>query len=81
MKRALKNKPKWKPSKGYVFLKNIGRGKSFITEYGTKGIHIESSSSCAKVIIIECPFAHSEEDNRYYLGRQNWAPKTEVRRL
>ena len=77
----MKNKPKWKPIKGYVYLATTKPGTIFLTEDGTKGIHIESNNSRSQVIIIDCPHANTEEDKRYYLGKQNWAANTEVRRL
>ena len=81
VRRALKNKPKWKPRKGYVYLAKIKSGEMFETEFGTTGIHLKSSEGLSSVIVIEQPSAKTEEDKRYYLGKQNWSPKTEVRRI
>tara|TARA_Y100000310_G_C20517744_1_gene732065 strand:+ start:727 stop:891 length:165 start_codon:yes stop_codon:yes gene_type:complete len=53
----------------------------FETESEIKGIHLESSSGRSIVIVTDCPFANTEEDKRYYLGKQNWAPTTSVRRI
>tara|TARA_Y100000588_G_scaffold373375_1_gene447135 strand:+ start:884 stop:1039 length:156 start_codon:yes stop_codon:yes gene_type:complete len=48
---------------------------------GTKGIHIESNDCRSVVIVTECLSVRTEEDKRYYLGKQNWSPTTEVRRI
>ena len=80
-KKALKNKPSWKPPKGYVYLAKTKLGSIFETEEGIKGIHLESSDGRSIVIVTDCPFAKTEEDKRYYLGKQNWAPQTIVRRI
>ena len=81
VKKALKNGFKMKPSKGYVYLATIKSGEMFEVIDGTKGIHIESNDCRSVVIVTECLSARTEEDKRYYLGKQNWAPKTEVRRI
>tara|TARA_Y100000034_G_C6625693_1_gene272924 strand:- start:150 stop:395 length:246 start_codon:yes stop_codon:yes gene_type:complete len=81
VKKALKSKPKWKPPKGYVYCATTKPGTLFETEIGIKGIHIESSGGRSIVIVTDCPFANTEEDKRYYLGKQNWAPQTIVRRI
>jgi|TARA_Y100000296_G_scaffold36258_1_gene42001 hypothetical protein len=53
----------------------------FKTSNGTEGLHIESSVGRSVVVITYSPYANVEEDRRYYLGKQNWAPTTEVRRI
>ena len=69
-----------KSAKGYVHLVKIKKGGTFITEFGTSGIYLESSPTSSKVIVINCPHANTEEDKRYYLGMQKWSPNTDVRR-
>ena len=81
VKKALKNKPKWKPRKGYVHCAKIKPGEMFKTSNGTEGLHIESSVGRSVVVITYSPYANTEEDRRYYLGKQNWATTTEVRRI
>ena len=49
-KEALKNKPKWKPAKGYVYLAKIKPGELFETEFGIRGILLECDVN-AKVLI------------------------------
>jgi|TARA_R100001530_G_C4293877_1_gene148718 hypothetical protein len=53
----------------------------FRTSNGTEGLHIESSIGRSVVVVTYSPYASIEEDKRYYLGKQNWAPTTEVRRI
>ena len=77
MKRALRNAPKWKPSKGNVYLENLEPGNSF-TIGDTKGILIDTNESRSQVLIISAPCA--ESDKNYYLGKQTWASKTEVKK-
>ncbi len=70
--KALKDKPKWKPAKGYKYLEDLKEGSLFVTEGGTRGVLIECSTN-AKVIITEC----SSDD----LGKKIIAAKTEVKEL
>ena len=51
-KRALKNKPTWKPAKWYKYLKDLKLGSVFVTESGTRGVLIGCDVN-AKVIITE----------------------------
>ena len=79
VKRALKNGPKWKPSKGRLFLERLKPGDSFNMS-GTEGIFLESNPSASKVLILISPCAKREKDKNYYLGKQTWASKTEVKK-
>jgi len=80
VKRALKNGPKWKPSKGYKYLEDLEPGTSFISECGSKGVLLESLESGSTVMIIHSPCVKDESDNNYYLGKQRWASKTQVKK-
>ena len=46
----MKNKPEWKPAKGYVYLAKIKPGQLFETEFGLRGILLECDVN-AKVLI------------------------------
>ena len=70
--KALKDKPKWKPAKGYKYLEDLKEGSLFVTENGTRGVLIECSTN-ARVIITEC---HSDD-----LGKKIIAAKTEVKEI
>ena len=73
VKRALKNKPKWAPAKGYKYLGDLKLGSVFITEGGTRGVLIGCDTN-AKVIITECC------DNSD-LGKKIIAAETEVKEI
>jgi len=71
--KALKDKPKWKPAKGYKYLKDLKLGSLFTTESGMKGVLIGYDTN-AKVIITEC---YDNSD----LGKKIIAAKTEVKEI
>ena len=71
--KALKDKPKWKPAKGYKYLKDLKAGSLFVTESGTRGVLIECNTN-AKVLITKC-------NNNDELGRKIIAAKTEVKEI
>jgi len=79
VKKALANCPKLTPAKGYKFLKDLEKGKIFITRNGTKGVYLDSTPTSAKVIIVSCKSEESEKS--YYLGKQNIANTTEVKEV
>ena len=78
VKKALKNKPKWKPAKGYIYLKDLKLGSLFETQSGTRGVLIDNDIS-AKVIVtdVKC----KDEDREYYLGKHIFAAHTEVKEI
>ena len=73
VKKALRDKPKWKPAKGYKYLKDLKLGSVFVTEGGIRGVLIGCDTN-AKVIITECC------DNSD-LGKKIIAAKTEVKEI
>ena len=73
MKKALKASPKWKPAKGYKYLKDLKLGSLFTTESGMKGVLIGYDTN-AKGIITEC---YDNSD----LGKKIIAAKTEVKEI
>ena len=46
----------------------------------TEGILLESNSSASKVLILSSSCVKDESDKNYYLGKQTWASKTEVKK-
>jgi preprotein translocase subunit YajC len=70
--KALKDKPKWKPAKGYKYLKDLKEGSLFVTEGGLRGVLIECSTN-ARVIITECSSGE--------LGKKIIAAETEVKEI
>tara|TARA_R100000458_G_C8222233_1_gene206234 strand:- start:718 stop:1002 length:285 start_codon:yes stop_codon:yes gene_type:complete len=79
VKRALKDKPKWKASKGYKYLGDLTPGDKFITSSGLSGILIRCETN-ATVLITDAS-NHIEADRPYYLGKQTIAAQTEVKLL
>lgn len=77
--KALKQKFKAKPSKGYKYLYKLKNGSVFQTQSKTKGILIGCDTN-AKVIIIDVPSVPKEDEN-YYLGKQTIGAETEVKEI
>lgn len=73
--KALKDKPDWKPAKGYKYLEDCEPGTLFSTECGIKGILIECNVN-AQVIVTETP-----SFDKLLLGKKLIASKTEVKSL
>ena len=71
--KALKDKPKWKPAKGYKYLKDLKAGSLFVTGSGARGVLIECDTN-ARVLITKC-------NNNDELGRKIIAAKTEVKEI
>jgi len=80
VKKALRSKPKWKPAKGWKYLKSLNPGDRFITQSGTEGILIDASTN-ARVIIQSVPAIIDEKDKNYYLGTRTIASLTEVKEI
>ena len=78
VKKALADTPDWKPAKGYKYLKDTEQGSLFETGTGMRGVYLNSTPTSAKVIVTSSNLA--EEDQPYYLGKQNIANKTEVKK-
>ena len=79
VKKALADTPDWKPAKGYKYLENTEEGSLFETGTGMRGVYLNSTPTSAKVIVTSCNLA--EEDQPYYLGKQNIANTTEVKEV
>ena len=76
--KALKDRPKHTPVKGYKYLENCKPGTIWTTQGGIKGVLVDCHTN-AKVIIFEVPPYINPEDNNYYLGKHIIAAKTEVK--
>ena len=77
VKRALKTIKGPQPRKGYKFIKDIDDGTMIHTEFGTVAVKIRSTDSSTEVIVTE----HNcrPEDDSYYLGRQLWSSRTQIK--
>ena len=73
-KKALKNKPKWKPSPGYTYLEDVNIGELVQTSSNCKAILVDKGDASASVIITDTPI-----EDKGFLGHQRWALKTEVK--
>ena len=58
---ALINKPEWKPSPGYVYIKDVRIGELIETQSLMRAIVLDNSSSSTTVLVtsVEC---HSPKD-------------------
>ena len=75
---------KFKPSKGYKYLKTLEVGSRFKTESGTEGILLEINSGSASVRITKVNIHRSDRfalDDKYYLGKKIIAPDTNVKQI
>jgi len=76
---ATKWKIKWKPKKGYKYLKDLKPGSIFVTDSGMRGVLINCNVN-AIVIIMNVPNIHPDDVN-YYLGKHIIAARTEVKEV
>ena len=76
VKRAIKNGFKAEPAKGLKYLKDCDLGDIVSTSL-SKAILIETGSSSCTVIVVE--WLGNEEDSSSHLGKNHWAPNTEVK--
>lgn len=77
LRKALKNKPKWKHLKGYKYLKDIQIGNLIQLNNGTKAVLLSITPSSAQVIVISSP----NKNGDYYTGKHLWSLKTEVKEI
>jgi hypothetical protein len=73
VKKALLDRPEYKPAKGMMFLEDKEIGSVFETD-NLKGILLDVNDSAAQVVILSSN--HGEDP--YYLGKQRIGSKTEV---
>ena len=73
-KSAMIDKPEWKATKGYVYIKDVKEGELVTTKSGTKAIDTDPSESATLVYCTE----HTIND-KFYLGSQRWAGTTQVK--
>ena len=79
VRKALKNRPKYKVAKGYKFLENVKPGTKIITQGKTqKALVLQHTQSSSTVIVYDVTF---KEFKDYYLGKHQWGGKTEVKEI
>ena len=76
--KALKNKPIWKPAKGYKYLKDCEPGTKITTSISEAILICIGTGSCT-VIVTEW-FGHPENTTAH-TGKRQWALKTEVKEV
>ena len=78
--KALKDKPKFKPSKGFKYIKDVQPGIKVTTQSKfQKALVLEHQSGSTTVIVYDVQEGAEYKD--YYLGRKRWANKTEVKEI
>ena len=79
VKKALKDKQKFKPVKGHKFLEDVSPGTKIIT-YGKtqKALVLGHTPSSSTVIVYDVTFSKFKD---YYLGKHQWGGKTEVKEI
>ena len=75
-KSAIKDKPKWKPSKGLSYIKDVPVGQ--LVKVGNQTAIIVEHTDVSTVI--HC-VEYEGEDKSFYIGRHRWANTTEVRTI
>ena len=79
VKKALKDRPKYKVAKGYKFLEDVKPGTKIATQGKTqKALVLEHTQSSSTVIVYDVTF---KEFKDYYLGKHQWGGKTEVKEI
>ncbi len=76
--KALKDKPKWLPAKGFVYIEDVPVGELVDTYYGLRAVVIEQSSVSTSVLVLRADHLHQKERG-FYLGKHRWGCKTEVK--
>ena len=79
-KAALIDNPTCEPADGYKYLKDINVGELVSLEKGNEAILIDKTNAICTVLVIKAD-NHPKEDQNYYLGKQRWALKTEIKHI
>ena len=79
VKKALKDKQKFKPARGHKFLENVSPGTKIITRSKSqKALVLDHTPSSSTVIVYDVTFKDYKD---YYLGKHQWGGKTEVKEI
>ena len=76
MKRKIPKAIKYKPYKGFKFLKSIPVGKGFVTPSGMRGIVLAQNIGSVLCKFTKVSF---NDDASYYLGNHRISPETNVK--
>tara|TARA_R100000781_G_scaffold12014_1_gene10828 strand:+ start:284 stop:565 length:282 start_codon:yes stop_codon:yes gene_type:complete len=77
-KAALINGPKWNPSKGFKYIKDVRVGELVDTGSGLRAI-VADHGECSTTVLVLRADCHPEKDRQFYLGKHRWAQTTEVK--
>ena len=75
---AMTNGPKWRPSPGHVYIKDVKIGELVETPSLMRAIVLDKSSSSTAVLVTNADH-HPPKDRGFYLGRHRWGSLTEVK--
>ena len=73
VKKALKDKPVYKPAKGYKFLKDLNIGSLFATESGMRGVLISCETNATIIV--------TKSYDGDQLGKKNISSHTEIKEI
>tara|TARA_R100000995_G_C3455044_1_gene110101 strand:- start:400 stop:702 length:303 start_codon:yes stop_codon:yes gene_type:complete len=77
--KALKDKPNWKPAKGFVYLKDVAVGELIHTQDGSLRAVVLDHNTCASNVLVLNADTHHPDDRQFYLGKHRWGNETEVK--
>ena len=77
-KIALIDKPECKPSKGFLYIKDVPVGELVDTGSGLRAIVIDNNEVSTSVLVLKAD-NHSQKDRNFYLGKHRWGNETEVK--
>ena len=77
-KTALIDKPECKPSKGFLYIKDVPVGELVDTGSGLRAIVIDINEVSTSVLVLRAD-NHSQKDRNFYLGKHRWGNETEVK--
>jgi len=77
-KTALDDKPKCRPSKGFLYIKDVPVGELVDTGSGLRAIVIDNNEVSTSVLVLRAD-NHPQKDKDFYLGKHRWGNETEVK--
>ena len=75
---ALIDKPESKPSKGFLYIKDVPVGELVDTGSGLRAIVIDNNTVSTSVLVLRAD-NHPQKDRDFYLGKHRWGNETEVK--
>ena len=75
---ALDDKPKCKPAKGFLYIKDVPVGELVDTGSGLRAIVIDNNAVSTSVLVLRAD-NQPQKDRDFYLGKHRWGNETEVK--